>query len=278
MRIEGFIFGLASLLVATPATAQGKALTLQPERLPGMCLSMTGFEGEAESRPCDGSAAQLFDVPGPEGGPIRHNGKCVVTKGRDYYQSLAAVACDGSVQQRWAMSKAGELRNPAGRCLSVLGASSRSGAPVFGTECPKDREGPAWRATEPGFVEPAEGLFESRARPGKCIGYDGALGVYDCKEVPDQLVSFDRKASGQLRMLVSCLSGGFAFDGLGLGECWDLPAQRWRMRENGQLANELEQCIEVKNQNGRDVLETKACRLTPEQQWVFRERPKQSGQ
>ena len=59
MRIAGIV--LTAALLTTPAMAQSKPNTLQPDRLPGMCLTLSA-EGSI-SLPCDGSASQKLDLP-----------------------------------------------------------------------------------------------------------------------------------------------------------------------------------------------------------------------
>jgi hypothetical protein len=66
MRVAGLILGLATLAAGSASSAQ--AQTLQPERLPGMCISMSGQAGESISVPCDGSAREKFVLPGAAGG------------------------------------------------------------------------------------------------------------------------------------------------------------------------------------------------------------------
>lgn len=268
MRVAGIVFGLVLAVAgfAMPAGAQ----TLQPERLPGMCLSMTGHVGQAISVPCDGSAVQEFKLPAPEGGPIRYGDKCLTPRGEGYYPDLLPLECDGSPEQTWKMSEEGELRSAAGRCISLLGASSRTGEMVFAGECPKQGEGQSWRVRKVDFTNVVEMSLESKAKPGKCIGYDTGVGLYDCTDQFRQVISFDEKALGQMRMMSSCFSGGYAFGALSLGECWDLPQQKWVVFDTGQIANASVQCIELVDENGRDVLRTLPCKLIPAQQWVLR--------
>lgn len=268
MRVAGIVFGfvLAAVGFAMPAGA----ITLQPERLPGMCISIAGWDGESISLPCDGSKRQEFELPAKEGGPIRHEGKCLVPRGQGYYPPLFPVACDGSPEQTWKMSEEGELRSAAGRCISLLGASSRTGEMVFAGECPKQGEGQFWRARKVDFTNVVEMSLESKVKPGMCIGYDTGVGLYHCTDQFRQVISFDRKAIGQMRMMSSCFSGGYAFGALSLGECWDMAAQKWLVLDSGQISNGLVQCIELVDENGRDVLRTLPCKLIPAQQWVLR--------
>ncbi len=273
MRVAGLILGLAILAAGSASSAQ--AQTLQPERLPGMCISMSGQAGESISVPCDGSAREKFVLPGAAGGPIRYGDACLEPKGQGYYPPLFAVACTGAPEQHWMMTEDRELRSGAGRCISLLGAASRTGGVVFAGECPKTGIGHAWVARHVDFTNVVEGSFESKARPGMCMGYDTNLGLLPCTDAYRQVMSFDRKALGQLRMMSSCISGGYAFGGVSLGECYDLPDQAWMMLDGDRLANQRAQCIEVRDENGRDVLRTAQCGQALEQQWLFRPAPQQ---
>lgn len=271
MRLALLTAMAASLWLTAPASAQpGELRSLQPERLPGMCIVMVGPSAEAVSQPCTGAANEKFLMPAAEGGPIKFGDRCLVPRGDGNYPPLVAADCDGSPAQTWKAGAAGELRSGANRCISLLGASSRTGEMIFAGECPKQGEGHAWRAANVDFTNVIEASLESTVRPGYCIGYDTGLAVYPCTDAYRQLISFDRKAIGQMRMMSSCLSGGYAFDALGLGDCWDLPAQKWMLLEGNRVANANLQCIEVSPENGRDVLRTKPCSQIPEQTWIVR--------
>lgn len=266
---------LAMIGLTGTAQAQGAARTLQPERLPYMCLSMSGRANESISVPCDGSAREKFVLPGPEGGPILYGDLCLEPKGTGYYPPLFAVACTGAPDQAWTMSEEGELRSAAGRCISLLGASSRTGEMVFAGECPTQGLAHGWVVRNVDFTNVVEGSFESRARPGMCIGYDTHFGIFPCTDQFRQVMSFDRKTLGQFRMMSSCVSGGYAFGSVSLGSCYDFPQQKWMLLEGDRLVNQQVQCIEVINENGRDVLRTNACGKALEQQWTFRPAPQQ---
>jgi hypothetical protein len=151
MRIAGIIAALAITAgiaagLAAPSIAQTRPTTLQPDRLPGMCISMSGPKADRSiSIPCDGSTREKFVLPPAEGGPIQHGDKCLVPKGQGYYPPLFAETCDGSPEQTWTMNEERELRSAAGRCISLLGASSRTGEMVFAGECPKAGAAHQWK-------------------------------------------------------------------------------------------------------------------------------------
>lgn len=272
MRMAGILVVLAAL-AAAPAMAQTRPMTIQPDRLPGMCLTPAEQGGASISMPCTGSDKQDFILPGPEGGPIRQGDTCLAPRGAGYYPPVFAVACDGSPEQTWTLNEQRELRSGSGRCLSVLGAASRSGTPIFAGECPNVGAAHQWQIRYVDFRNVIEASLESGVRPGMCIGHDTGLGLYPCSDRYGQIISFDAKHLGQMRLKSSCLSGGYAFGGLGLGDCYDMPAQRWVPFPDGAIANELADCIEVVNEAGRDVLRTTVCAGKPEQMWIIREAP-----
>lgn len=273
MRLAGFFVGLGVLAFgsALPAAAQTKPVTLQHERVPGMCVTLAGPQGESISLPCDGSARQNFVLPDTaKPGPIVQNDACMAVKDDNNYPAMTAETCDGSPEQTWTVSAEREVRNGVGRCLSLLGASSRTGEMVYGGRCPKEGAAHRWLFKSVDFTNVIEASLESKVRPGMCIGHDTGVGLYPCSDAYGQVISFDRKAMGQMRMKSSCFSGGYVFDSLGLGECYDNPAQRWALLDGGAVANELVQCITVTSENGHDVLRTLRCNEKPEQQWIVR--------
>jgi hypothetical protein len=275
MRIANIVTGLALLagVHAAPALAQERPLTIQHDRLPGMCLTLGGPGGASVNMPCSGAAHQKFILPSPEGGPIQQGDKCLVPRGTGYYPPVFLEPCDGSPEQTWTMNEERELRTAAGRCLSLMGAVSRSGTPIFAGECPNIGSAHQWKATYVDFTNVIEASLESSVRPGMCIGHDTQLELYPCSDSYGQIISFDEKALGQMRLKSSCLSGGYAFGGLSLGECHDLLSQKWVMLPDGAFANGRAECIEVVNENGRDVLRTTICGGKPEQHWIVRPKP-----
>lgn len=273
MRYASLILAMmAAGCLQVPASGdQRDAMTLQPDRLPGMCLTLGSADGGSISMPCDGSPAQSLILPGPEGGPIRHAGACLAPRGEGNYPQLYPLACDGSRAQTWTINADGHIRNGDGRCLALLGGgSSRAGVLIYGWECLSGYEPPVWRARSPKPSQVIEASLESSVRPGMCIGYDVYLGLYPCSDSYTQAISFDEKSKGQLRMKGSCFAGGYAFDGLSLSECWDLDAQRWTMAADGSFANDSGECIELTSDGGRDSLRARPCRGSPQQRWNVR--------
>jgi hypothetical protein len=278
MRIASIVVALAGMLAATPAHAQSRPLTIQHDRLPGMCLTLGGPGGASVNMPCTGAAHQKFALPGPAGGParvgdsgpIQQGDKCLVPRGTGYYPQVFLETCDGSPEQTWTMNEEHELRTAAGRCLSLMGSVSVNGTTIFAGECPKQGSAHQWRATYVDFTNVIEASLESKVRPGMCIAYDRDLWLRPCTDNYGQVVSFDEKALGQMRMMGSCFSGGFAFGGLSLSSCYDTPAQKWMLLPGDRVANQQVQCIEVVPENGRDVLRTTPCSTGPEQQWIVR--------
>ena len=258
---------------APPVPAVTLAMSLQHEQLPGMCVSLSGRGGESESRPCDGSAIQTFVLPAGAPGPIRNGDLCLAPQGKGSYPQLSAVTCNGALEQTWTVTPEGEIRSAAGRCLSLLGNSSRSGERVYAGECPAGLPAHRWRAVanDPAYLHPITGMLEAVSRPGKCLGTDGSLGLVACDARLGRVFSFDSSAPSQFRMMSSCLASGYAFNSLALGQCWNMPAQKWSLTASANLVNLEGKCIVVTIEEGRDVLRMGACLPVPEQQWTLKE-------
>lgn len=285
MRFGSTLAMLAALAVAGPAFAQDAtpvapvtspvvlSMTLQHEQLPGMCLSLSGRGGESESRPCDGSAVQTFALPAGGPGPIRNADLCLAPRGKGTYPQLVAVACDGAPDQTWTVTADGEIRGANGRCLALLGNSSRSGERIYAGECPTGLPAHRWRAVavDPALLHPVSGMLESVVRPGKCLGTDGALGLVACDARLGRVFSFDTSAPSQLRMMSSCLAGGYVLNSLALGQCWNMPSQKWTLTAAGNLASLDNKCIVVTVEGDHDALRTGPCLAAPEQQWTLKE-------
>jgi Ricin-type beta-trefoil lectin domain len=268
------ILSVLAVWLGPDAVAEAKGVTLQPDRVPGMCVTLAGPQGESVSLPCDGSARQNFGLPETGvAGPITQDGLCLAVEDDNNYPPILAKPCDGSPEQTWTLSEERAVRNGVGRCLSLLGASSRTGEIVFGARCPTDWSAQTW-LLKPGTVTNViEASLESKSRPGMCIGHNSWLGLYPCSDGYGQVLSFDAKAPGQIRMKSSCFAGGLAFGTLGLSECHNNGWQRWTLLESGEVANELLECITLTSENGRDVLRALGCDGKPDQVWAVRRKP-----
>lgn len=277
MRIANILGALAFVAGAhaAPSFAQTKGVTIQPDRLPGMCVALAGPDGASISLPCDGSDRQDFILPETgKPGLIMQDAQCMAVKDDNNYPPMMAEACDGSPEQTWTVGAEGTLKNGVGRCLSLLGASSRTGAMVYGGRCPREEQfAHQWRFKTVDSTNVIEASLESSARPGMCIGHGTQLDLLPCSDSYGQIISFDQKALGQMRLKSSCFSGGYVFGSLGLGECHNNPAQMWAFLPDGSIGNAKAECIEVVNENGRDVLRTTVCAFKPEQQWIVRMPP-----
>lgn len=273
MRVA-VVLSVLAIWLAPDAMAQAKGVTLQPDRVPGMCVTLAGREGESISLPCDGSARQNFVLPERGvAGAITQDGLCLAVEDDNNFPPILAEACDGSPEQTWTVSELREVRNGVSRCLSLLGTSSRTGEIVYGARCPTDWPAQQW-ILKPGVATSViEASLESKTRPGMCIGHNSWLGLYPCTDNYGQVLSFDMKTPGQIRMKSSCFAGGFAGGTLGLSECHNNGWQRWTLLESGEVANELLECITLTSENGRDVLRALGCDGKPDQTWTVRMKP-----
>ncbi len=272
MRISCFVVGLVMACASFAFPAE--AVTLQPDKLPGMCLSMTGHEGQAESRECDGSPDQEIELPVKEGGPIRHAGKCLAPRGQGHYPELFAVACDGSAAQTWTFPASGEVRNGEGRCLALLGLSSRSGERLHAGECPQRGAPQSWRqvdATQQTYRN-MTGRFELVGREGRCLAWIDAgnfLGLATCADVSEQRFSFNAAQHGQYWIKSACLTAGYLDGGMSISDCGAGRESLWLHRTDQKLVNGLGLCATAESQNGRDVIRSRPCRPESAQQWRF---------
>lgn len=134
----------------------------------------------------------------------------------------------------WIVDHKGRLANNAGRCLAVLGASSREGERVYGARCLNDDPSPAtWR------YMPADETFAPRVGAAIRIG-DQCLAWQDsgnyfkaaaCGAAGFLEFSYDAGRPTQIRARSACLSTPVAGAPLMLGECHDHPATLWTLNE-----------------------------------------------
>ncbi len=254
----------------TPASAQ----TLEPARLPGMCVTIDPREGSV-SRACDDSPTQRLVLPVATPGPIRLGDFCLAPRGGGLYPPLAPMPCDGSPAQSWTISAEQGVRNGEGRCLALLGLSGRDGERVYGEPCPTRYPPQAWlvRPFDPLAHAPARGRLRWAAQPDLCLGHvrpGSFVGLEPCAEVQrwEQIFSFDRRRPGQFRVSGTCLSGNAGTGGLSLSRCRVEPAMQWRLEESGALSSGS-RCVQPRRANRRWVAVLTSCAATPEQRWTF---------
>ncbi len=259
--------GLALACLAAPATAQ----TLEPERLPGMCVTISAHEGSI-SMPCDKSPLQMFDLPREAPGPIRYGDGCLAPRGEGYYPQLHPEACDGSPAQTWTISAEGEIRNGAGRCLSLLGQSSRTGERVYGGYCPNVGQAHQWtpKAADQEIYDSVRGRLRWAAQPDLCLAYTRpSVGLAPCGENFEQLYAFDRHDPSQFRSMSGCLTGSPAGGGLNIAECWVEPDKTWMLQDGSLLSNGNGLCVEGQQHGERWLARLARCAAKPEQSWTF---------
>lgn len=265
-------FALAVLACgATPAAAQ----TLEPARLPGMCVTIDAREGSV-SRPCDKSAAQTFTLPGEAPGPIRYGEHCLAPRGGGYYPQLHPETCDGSPAQAWAISAEGHVRNGEDRCLSLLGMSSRTGERVYGGECPTYNAPQQWRAVplDREIYDQVRGRLRWGGDAALCFTWIQAgsfLGLEPCGAIArfEQTFSFDRHDPGQFRAMGGCLRSAAAGGSLRTGDCYVDRAQTWMLQDGSLLSNGYAHCVEPRREGERWIARMTACAVRPEQSWTF---------
>lgn len=256
----------AALFMGAAAGQPGwKALpeiTLQPDNLPGMCVTVNA-RGVGESRACNGAADQIFRAPGPDGGVLRHGDLCMSAPDAGNYPELRAVPCAQGGDHYWIVDHKGRLANNAGRCLQLLGGSSREGERVFGARCLNDDPSPrTWR-----FV-PASETWDSRiAAPiemagGHCLAWQERGNAFRgevCAAAQRAAFSYAVNRPGQIRARSSCLRAHIDGAALSLGHCHDTPDQMWTIA-NGHLVNGSGRCA-VPDDEG--LLRSGPCPATP---------------
>lgn len=260
------IVGLA-LACAAPAAAQ----TLEPARLPGMCVTIDAADGSV-SRPCDKSEAQNFLLPRDAPGPIRLGQACLAPRGEGLYPPLHPAACDGSPAQTWTISADGEIRNGAGRCLALLGQSSRTGERVYGGHCPREGAAHQWAAKAPDqeIYDQVRGRLRWGGAADLCLAYTRpSIGLAPCGENFEQLYSFDRHDPSQFRSMSGCLTSFPASGGLNIADCWVSPDKTWMLQDGSLLSNGHGVCVEGEQRGERWLARLAPCAVKPEQSWTF---------
>ncbi|MFC4441634.1 ricin-type beta-trefoil lectin domain protein [Caulobacter henricii] len=265
---------LAVLVVGLGGARTGaEAATLEPMTLPGMCLSMSGEDGQAESRECDGGPTQ--DLIFPIGtGPIGHAGRCLAPRDGGLYPELFATDCNGSPGQTWSMAPGGEVRNAAGQCLAVLGLSSRSGERIYAGSCSTVSGPQRWRkqVSSPPYRNAVGGL-ETAGHSGECLAWIEAgsfIGLAACDDSASQRFSRRQDSFGHWRSKGGCLTGSGLGEVLTIGACGSGRAMMWLFRPDGRLVDGFGQCAEARDEHGRIVVRMTACGTAPQQAWSLR--------
>ncbi|MDP1632555.1 MAG: ricin-type beta-trefoil lectin domain protein [Caulobacter sp.] len=270
--LHGLLMAAAMIGIAA-AGAPVSAATLEPDRLPGMCLSMTGPDGQAESRECNGGPLQDLVVPVTTG-PIRHAGQCLVPHGGGAYPELFPTDCDGSVGQDWTFGARGEIRNVAGQCLAVLGLSSRTGERIYAGDCSAGVGAQSWhRPRSPRPYRNVAGSLEATKRPGWCVTWIEAgsfIGLAPCEDTAAQRFSFNRGDFGHWRSKGGCLSGFGHGATLNIRACETGRSELWLLRSDGRLVDGFGQCAEATEEGGGILIRMESCRKVGWQVWSFR--------
>ncbi|MFT3809010.1 MAG: hypothetical protein QM698_03765 [Micropepsaceae bacterium] len=234
---------LVSAMADEPAWTALPEITLQPDRLPGMCATVNA-DGVAESRACTGAADQRFRAPGPDGGVLRYGDLCMSAPDEGNYPELRAVPCGSGGDHYWIVDHKGRLANNAGRCLQVLGGSSREGATVFGARCLQDDPSPyTFR------FAPADEAWDQRTDAAilmgdACLAWQEAGNFFkadDCAAAPYAAFSYAVNRPGQIRARSSCLRAYIDGAPLNLGDCHDTPDTMWVI-DGGHLMNGSGRC------------------------------------
>lgn len=277
-RMRVCLSRIAAVLVVGLAGAwtSVQASSLEPMTLPGMCLSMSGEGGQAESRECEGGPTQDLTLPGGDG-PIRYAGQCLAPRGGGLYPELFATDCNGSPEQTWSMAPGGEVRNAAGQCLALLGLSSRSGERIYAGSCSSVSAPQRWiRQVSSPPLRNTVGSLEAAGHPGQCLAWIQAgsfIGLAACDDVASQRFSRRQDSFGQWRSKGGCLTGSGYGEVLTIGACGSGRAMLWLYRPDGRLVDGFGQCAQALEEDGRVVVRMAACSADDRQAWSLRTTP-----
>lgn len=264
----------AALALVCAQTVQ--AQTLEPARLPGMCVTIDPHEGSV-SRPCDKSSSQSFVLPARDApGPIRYGEACLAPRDDGNYPQLVPQACDAAPAQTWTISAEGHVRNGAGRCLSLLGLSSRTGERVYGGHCPNHGDPHEWvaKSLDQEIYDQVRGRLRWRGDASLCLSWveqGSFIGLAACNEnnALNQVFSFDRHDPGQFRARSSCLTSNQITGLVRLADCYVSPDKTWMLQDGSLLSDGHGLCLEARMEGERWVSRMRACAVIPEQSWDF---------
>lgn len=133
-------FFLTNIRKAAPSAAPAEA-ALEPVKgtpaiasyfTQGKCLAANG-KGEMVIEPCNRGPEQSLNFAADNSGAIVQGGKCLssATKG----EALVLVACSKKLEQDWAFTEDGTLKNRAGLCADILRFDPTRGTPVIAWDC-----------------------------------------------------------------------------------------------------------------------------------------------
>ncbi len=121
-----FVLALLSTGVSAPTVAHADVLMNAAART--LCLDVAS--GSARLSACTGSPSQNFLSTY---GEQRYNGLCLQgTGGNNATNALSLKPCNGSKDQRWAISNNGNFRNEGGWCAAATGSNSVIAAQCYG--------------------------------------------------------------------------------------------------------------------------------------------------
>ena len=251
---------IAAFAAALWAVAGGAmAGTLEPENLPGMCLTLPAGATEAVSAACTGKPDQIFSFPGPDGGVLRHDGACMGIEPDGVYPALVPMACDDSPSIYFIVDHARRLANNDGRCLAVLGGSSREGERVYGAPCESATQ--VWIFSDPAEegYDPASARIAVTARRGYCLALqDGNyFAPAPCDTGDTQVFRLDRTRAAQLRMKSGCLVAAATGAPAGIHDC--TATDLWMFGGDGKVRSGRD-CAVL---DAEGVLRTADCAAAP---------------
>ena len=267
---------LCGIMMCAALSAPAAAQTLEPARLPGMCVTISA-EGSV-SQPCNKSPEQTFTLPGDAPGPIRLGEACLAPRGSaNHYPQLFPETCDGSPAQTWTISADGAVRNGEDRCLSLLGLSALNGTRIYGGPCPTRVEPQAWVAKpiDQEIYDQVSGRLRWRAQPELCLSHISSgsfVGLEPCSENvrSEQVFAFDRGDTGQFRGYGgTCLTSNSMTQSVTLRGCTVSPTTTWMLQDGSLLSNGEARCAAPTLEGERWVVRMRACAATVEQSWTF---------
>jgi hypothetical protein len=224
---------------------------------------------------CDGGANQQWTAT-PAGQLTVYGGaKCLAPDGTADGSPVEIRSCDGSAAQRWTLGADGTVADAAsGTCLDVTRAATAPGTPLEIWSCNGGANQKWARGATTGLIKGAQS--------GRCVDVpalsqdNGAQpALWDCNgganqqwtsTTTDQLTVYDTKCLN--------VTGGATADGspVEIRDCDGSPAQRWRVRADGEVVNAGSgTCLEAAGQGTANstALDIRACDGGAHQKWTL---------